>query len=191
MITKVMPGWAHRWLVGGKELVMVLHLECHVLQDLDEQLCRKLDKSQLPVCTSTTTRASCLVEEIVRKYFTNFHKYFYWQETDWISWYIWKSFYNHLPFALSFPGAVRPGMRPHPHRRRRNPTSSRPPSPPRLPTTFHSTILLPVDPAPPLTLLTSSLCKYWHFNCYSRRVPWCCCPTGQVKLLLFSNFHGG
>ena len=120
MITKVMPGWAHRWLVGGKELVMVLHLECHVLQDLDEQLCRKLDKSQLPVCTSTTTRASCLVEEIVRKYFTNFHKYFYWQETDWISWYIWKSFYNHLPFALSFPGAVRPGMRPHPHRRRRN-----------------------------------------------------------------------
>ena len=72
MITKVMPGWAHRWLVGGKELVMVLHLECHVLQDLDEQLCRKLDKSQLPVCTSTTTRASCLVEEIVRKYFTNF-----------------------------------------------------------------------------------------------------------------------
>ena len=47
---------------------------------------------------------------------TNFQR----QETDWISWCTWKSCYNHLPFALSFPGAVRPGMRAHPHRRRRN-----------------------------------------------------------------------
>ena len=71
--------FGHRWLVDGIEfiIVMVLHLEGHVLQDLDEQLCRKLDKSQLAICTSTTTRASCLVEEIIRKYFTNFHKYFY------------------------------------------------------------------------------------------------------------------
>ena len=62
--------WGHRWLVDGIEfiIVMVLHLEGHVLQDLDEQLCRKLDKSQLAVCTSTTTRASCLTEEIVGKY---------------------------------------------------------------------------------------------------------------------------
>ena len=57
--------------------MMVLHLEGHVLQDLDEQLCRKLDKSQLAVCTSTTTRASCLMEDIVGKYFTNFQKYFH------------------------------------------------------------------------------------------------------------------
>jgi len=32
-----------------------------------------------------------------------------------------------------------------------DPISSSPPSPPRLPTTSHSTILLPVDPAPPIT----------------------------------------
>ena len=93
---------------------MVLHLEGHVLQDLDEQLCRKLNKSQLAVCTSTTTRASCLMEDIVAKYFTNFQKMFL------LTGNTWKYFYNHLPFALSFPGAVRPGMRAHPHRRRRN-----------------------------------------------------------------------
>ena len=55
---------------------MVLHLEGHVLQDLDEQLCRKLDKSQLAVCTSTTTRASCLMEDIIGKYFNIFKNIF-------------------------------------------------------------------------------------------------------------------
>ena len=143
MITKVMPGWGHRWLVGGIGLVMVLHLEGHVLQDLDEQLCRKLDKSQLAVCTSTTTRASCLVEEIVGKYFTNFHKYFFIDrklielvDTHGNLFIITSP--SHSPFleqCVRVCGRILIGDE---ETGTYDPTSSRPPLPPRLPSHYFS-----------------------------------------------------
>ena len=122
---------------------MVLHLEGHVLQDLDEQLCRKLDKSQLAVCTSTTTRASCLREEIVGKYFTNFHKYLFIDrklielvDTHGNLFIITSP--SHSPFleqCVRVCGRILIGDE---ETGTYDPTSSRPPLPPRLPSHYFS-----------------------------------------------------
>ena len=138
------------------ELVMVLHLEGHVLQDLDEQLCRKLNKSQLAVCTSTTTRASCLMEEIVGKYLTNFRKNVFIDRKVLELVDIYGNIFiitspSHSPFleqCVRVCGRILIGDE---ETGTCDPTSSRPPLPPRLPSPFHSTILLPVDPAPSTT----------------------------------------
>ena len=125
------------------ELVMVLHLEGHVLQDLDEQLCRKLNKSQLAVCTSTTTRASCLMEEIVGKYLTNFRKNVFIDRKVLELVDIYGNIFiitspSHSPFleqCVRVCGRILIGDE---ETGTCDPTSSRPPSPPRLPSHYFS-----------------------------------------------------
>ena len=58
---------------GRKASTSLENLEGHVLKDLDEQLCGKLDERELtiPMMTSSspTTRASCLKEVFCEKFY--------------------------------------------------------------------------------------------------------------------------